>query len=383
MKILVTGAKGFVGQNLVIALENIRDGKDKTSFLSSNLEIYTYDLDSPPESLDAYCKDCDFVFHLAGVNRPESESGFMESNYGFSATLLETLKKHHNTCPVMLASSQKTEKETMDSYAQSKKAGEDLFFRYERETGAKVYVFHFPNLFGKWSKPNYNSVVATFSYNIAHGLPITVNDRSHRMTLAYIDDVVETLLALLYGQAFKKDGYCIVPVVHEVTLGEIADLLYSFQESRRTAQMPDMTEGSFSKKLYSTYLSYLPTDSFAYPLETMSDEKGLSVNFLKTAQSGQFSVNILKPGKIKGNHWHHSKNQKLLVVGGKGVVRFRLVDTKEVYEYFVSADKPEVLDIPSGYVHHIENIGDEDLVTLLWYNECYDPERPDTYDLEV
>ena len=383
MKILITGAKGFVGQNLVSALQNIRDGKEDNGFLTSDLELLTYDLDSDPHTLSDYCRDCDFVFHLAGVNQPETESGFMESNYGFSAMLLDTLKRFNNTCPVMFASSAKTEAETMDSYAQSKKAGEDLFFRYAKETGAKVYVFHFPNLFGKWAKPNYNSVVATFSYNIAHGLPITVNNRSHHMTLAYIDDVIETLLVLLSGQVFKKDGYCIVPVVHEVTLGEIADLLYSFQENRRTAQMPDMTDGSFSKKLYSTYLSYLPTDSFSYPLNVMQDEKGLSAVFLKTAQSGQFSVNILKPHKIKGNHWHHSKNQKALVVGGRGVIRFRFVEGSEVFSYPVSADKPEVIDIPSGYTHHIENVGEEDLVSLIWYNECYDPMRPDTYDLEV
>lgn len=383
MKILVTGAKGFVGQNLVAALTNIRDGKDKTTSLPEGLEICIFDIDTPREKLDEFCKDCDFVFNLAGVNCPETEEGFMEGNFGFASTLLETLKKYKNTCPVMLASSVKTEMESLDPYAQSKKAGEDLFFRYGRETGAKVYVFRFPNLFGKWCKPNYNSVVATFCYNIAHGLPITVNNRSHVMTLAYIDDVVLTLLAAVSGQVLKIGKYCHIPVVHQATLGEIADLIYSFQESRRTAKMPDLTDDSFSKKLYSTYLSYLPTDSFSYPLETHSDADGVTANILKTEQSGQLSLEILKPGTVRGNHWHHSKNEKLMVVGGRGVVRFRHVESTEVYEYFVSKEKLEIIDIPTGYAHHIENLGDEDMVVMLWANECDSPEHADTYELEV
>lgn len=377
MKILVTGAKGFVGKNLVVALKNIRDGKDKTTSLPEDIEICEFDIDTDIALLDEYCRDCDFVFNLAGVNRPENEEEFMKGNFGFGSQLLDTLKKYGNKCPVMLSSS--TQAALSNPYGMSKKAGEDLFFEYAKETGARVLVYRFPNLFGKWCRPNYNSAVATFCNNIANGLPITVNDRSHKMTLVYIDDLVLEMIDALCGNEHRDGDFCSVPTEHNITLGEIADMLYSFRDSRDNKSVPDMTDGSFSKKLYSTYLSYLPTDKFSYPLKMNIDDRGSFTEILRTAQNGQFSVNISKPGITKGNHWHHTKNEKFLVVSGRGVIRFRKIDEDKIYEYFVSGDKLEVVDIPVGYTHNIENLGDTDMVTFMWCNECFDPERPDTF----
>lgn len=381
MKILVTGAKGFIGKNLIATLENIRDGKDKTTALSPDITIYACDVDTPAEDLDRFCADCDFVFNLAGVNRPKEEVEFMQGNFGFASRLLDTLKRYKNTCPVMLSSS--TQASLQNPYGESKKAGEDLFFCYAKETGAKVLVYRFPNVFGKWCRPNYNSAVATFCYNIARDLPITVNDRSHEMTLVYIDDVVAELVRAASGTETRDGAFCRVPVEHHATLGEIVDLLYGFKESRKTLAVPDMTNDSFSKKLYSTYLSYLPEDAFSYPLTMHEDARGSFTEILRTGNCGQFSVNISKPGITKGNHWHHTKNEKFLVVQGEAVIRFRKIDEDKAYSYSVSGDKLEVVDIPTGYTHSIENTGEGDLVTFMWCNECFDPARPDTYALDV
>lgn len=379
MNILITGAKGFVGKNLVAQLKNIQEGKVKNTNFPS-LTLYEYDVDTDPALLDGYCADCDFVFHLAGVNRPKDPSEYMEGNFGFTSTLLETLKKHNNSCPVMLSSS--TQAALDNEYGRSKKAGEDLLFQYGEETGAKVLVYRFPNVFGKWCRPNYNSAVATFCHHIAHGLPITVNDPSVHMTLVYIDDVVGELLDALENKEHSDGGFCKVPVEYKITLGEIVDLIYSFRASREERSIPDMSDG-FTKKLYATYLSYLPEDQFSYPLKMNIDNRGSFTEIIRTKDRGQFSVNISKPGITKGNHWHHTKNEKFVVVSGKGVIRFRKPDSDQIIEYFVSGDKIEVVDIPTGYTHNIENLGDTDMVTFMWCNECFDPERPDTYFLEV
>lgn len=366
MKILVTGAGGFIGQNLTVELGR-REG----------IEVLPFEQDTPMELLDEYCRDCDFVYNLAGVNRPEHVEEFMEGNFGFATTLVETLKKYGNICPVMNASSIQA---ALDNpYGLSKKAGEDMMLSYGRETGAKIYIYRFPNVFGKWCRPNYNSVVATFCHNIAHGLPIQINDRKTIMHLIYIDDVVEELLQALEEHPHTdQDGYCFVPVVHEASLGEIADLLYSFRESRENLMIPDFTAGSFEKKLYSTYLSYLPENQFSYPLLMHHDERGSFTEILKSADRGQVSINISKPGITKGNHWHHTKNEKFVVVSGRGVIRFRRHGSDEILEYRVSGDKLEVVDIPTGYTHAIINEGDTDMVTLMWCNECFNPDRPDT-----
>ena len=381
MKILITGAKGFVGKNLSAELKNIRDGKDKSFSLTNDLEICEFDIDTDKSLLDGFCRDCDFVFNLAGVNRPQNEEDFMNGNFGFASELLDTLKKYNNTCPVMLSSS--IQAELQNPYGISKKAGEDLFFEYGRETGAEILIYRFPNVFGKWCRPNYNSAVATFCNNIANDLPITVNDRNHKMTLVYIDDVVAELINALTGNETKDGEFCRVPTEHSVTLGEIVDLLYLFKESRETKAVPDMTDGSFSKKLYSTYLSYLPTDKFSYPLKMNVDNRGSFTEILRTASNGQFSVNISKPGITKGQHWHHTTNGKFLVVSGTGVIRFRKIGEDKVYEYFVSGDKLEVVDIPTGYTHNIENLGTDDMVTFMWCNECFNPDKPDTFFEEV
>lgn len=366
MKVLVAGANGFIGKNLITEL-NRREG----------VEVLPFDVDTPVERLEEYCAECDFVFNLAGVNRPERVEEFMDGNFRFASMLLDTLKKHDNRCPVMLSSSIHAVLET--PYGQSKKAAEDMLSAYGQETGVPVYIYRFTNIFGKWCRPNYNSAVATFCYNIAHDMPIQVNDRNTRMHLLYIDDVMEELLqALDRHPHVNADGYCYVPVEHEATLGEIVTLLYSFKETRRNLMLPDMTEGGFEKKLYSTYLSYLPEDKFSYPLVMNVDERGSFTEILKSADRGQVSINIAKPGIAKGNHWHHTKNEKFVVVSGKALVRFRKHGSDKIIEYHVSGDKLEVVDIPTGYTHSIINEGDTDLVTLMWCNECFNPGRTDT-----
>lgn len=380
MNVLVTGAHGFIGKNLVATLEAIRDGKDKLTPLTKALTIFEYDINTDPALLDGYCKEADFVFHLAGVNRSENTDEFIKGNFDFTSALLNTLKKHNNVCPIMISSS--TQAELDNLYGQSKKAGEDLLFKYADETGAKVLVYRFPNVFGKWCRPNYNSVVATFCNNVAHGLPIQVNDRNIQLTLVYIDDVVSELIRALCRNETKNSEYCTVPLEYKVKLGEIVDLIYSFKDSRSKISVPDMSD-EFTKKLYATYLSYLPTDSFSYPLKMNIDDRGSFTEILRTTDRGQFSVNISKPGITKGNHWHHTKNEKFVVVSGKGVIRFRKPSETQVYEYFVSGDKIEVVDIPTGYTHNIENIGYTDLVTFMWCNECFDLNNPDTIFLEV
>ena len=369
MKILITGAKGFIGKNLIAELRNRK-----------HTDIFEYDIDTDPLLLDTYCKEADFVFHLAGVNRPKEQSEFMEGNFGFTSTLLDLLRKHKNTCPIMLSSSIQAELD--NPYGISKKAGEELLFKYGKETKAKVLAYRFPNVFGKWCRPNYNSAAATFCHNIAHDLPITVNDPSAVMKLVYIDDLVNELINALEGKENRKGQYCEVPVVHTIVLGEIADLIYSFKRSREVLSIPDMSD-ALTKKLYSTYLSYLPEDKFSYDLKMNVDRRGSFTEFIKTPDRGQVSVNISKPGITKGNHWHHTKNEKFLVVSGKGVIRFRKINSHEIIEYFVSGDKMEVIDIPPGYTHNIKNLGDTDMVTIMWANELFDPEKPDTYYLEV
>ena len=380
MKILVTGAKGFIGKNLCATLKNIAQGKDKSFELPFLPELYEYDLDTDPALLEQWCKDCDFVLHLAGVNRPKDQSEFMEGNFGFTTTLLNALEKHGNRCPVMLSSS--TQAALDNPYGKSKLAGERLLREYGERTGAKVLIYRFTNVFGKWCRSNYNSAVATFCHNIAHGLPITVNDPSVKMRLVYVDDVVSELIAALKGEEHRNGDFCCVPVEHEILLGQIAELLYGFRRSREDLSVPNM-EDAFTKKLYATYLSYLPEKEFSYPLTTHSDHRGSFTEILRTKERGQFSVNISKPGITKGNHWHHTKNEKFLVVSGKGVIRFRKPDSEEILEYFVSGDKLEVVDIPTGYTHSIVNLGDTDMVTFMWANECFDPAKPDTYFLEV
>ncbi|NLW88464.1 MAG: capsular polysaccharide biosynthesis protein CapF [Clostridiaceae bacterium] len=380
MNILVTGAKGFVGKNLCESLKNIRDEKDKTTGLGADLNIFEYDIDADPALLDEYCKKADFVFNLAGVNRPKEESEFTESNFGFVSRLLDTLKRHGNRCPVMLSSSTQAERE--NPYGLSKKAGEDLFFEYEKESGARVLVYRFPNVFGKWCRPNYNSAVATFCHNIARGLPITVNDPKVMMTLVYIDDVVAELIRALKGEENRADPFCAVSVVHRIELGGIVELLYSFRASREERAVPLMSD-AFTAKLYATYLSYLPKVEFAYPLKMNCDQRGSFTEMIRTPERGQISVNISKPGITKGNHWHHTKNEKFIVVSGRGVIRFRKIGETEVIEYPVSGDEIRAVDIPTGYTHNITNTGDTDMITVMWASECFDPDHPDTFYEEV
>lgn len=382
MNILITGAKGFVGKNLVEALKNIRDGNDKSREITNDINIFEYDIDTDEAQLDVFCKDADFVFNLAGVNRPETEEEFMQGNFGFGSKLLDTLKKHNNTCPVMLSSSIQAERD--NPYGRSKKAGEDLFFEYSKETGSKVLVYRLPNVFGKWCRPNYNSAIATFCHNIARDLPITVNDRSVMMQLVYIDDVVDELIRAISGKENKKNEFCEIPIVHQITLGEIVDLLYSFKESRENKNVPDMTENSFSKKLYSTYLSYLEPSDFSYKLKMNCDDRGSFTEILRTVNSGQFSVNISKPGITKGQHWHNTKNEKFVVVSGHGLIQLRKIGTEEIVNYEVSGEEITVVDMIPGYTHNIINLSDaEDLVTFMWCNECFNPEKPDTFYEEV
>ena len=399
MNILVTGAKGFVGKNLCAALKNIKNGKDRTRTTLHIGEIFEYDLDTSPDLLDEYCKKVDFVFHLAGVNRPKEQNEFMSGNYGFSAVLLYTLKKVHNACPVMLSSSVQATligRYGESDYGKSKLAGENLFFDYAAETGAKVLVYRFPNLFGKWCRPNYNSAVATFCHNIANDLPITINDRSTELELLYIDDLVCEMLDALEGREhhceyeglnpiFCNEGkFCAVPTTHHVSLGEIADLLTSFKDQPQTLVVPNIPENSFAKKLYSTYLSYLPKEKIAFPLKMNVDARGSFTELLKTQNCGQFSVNISNPGITKGQHWHHSKWEFFIVVSGHGLIQERKIGSDEVLNFEVSGERIEAVHMLPGYTHNIINLSDtEPLVTVMWANEPFDPGRPDTFFEEV
>lgn len=395
MKILVTGAKGFVGKNLCVQLKNIQEGKAK---YYGNLvidAIYDYDIDSSLEELDAYCTDCDFVFNLAGVNRPKEQSEFMQGNFGFASTLLDMLKKHHNKCPIMISSSVQATlagRFGTSEYGKSKKAGEELIFRYGEETGAKVLVYRFPNLFGKWCRPNYNSAVATFCNNIANDLPIQVNDSAVELELLYIDDLIEEMIAALKGEEhhcefdgvetiLKKEGrYCAVPVTHRVTLGEIVDLLEQFKNQPATRLIPEIPYNSFAKKLYSTYLSYLPKEKVSFPLKMNIDNRGSFTELLRSEKCGQVSINISKPGITKGQHWHNSKWEFFIVVAGHGLIQERKVGTDEVIEFEVSGENIEAVHMLPGYTHNIINLSEtEDLVTVMWANESFDPNRPDTY----
>lgn len=369
MKILVTGAKGFVGKNLVAELKN-----------RGYSEIYECDINTTDEQLSQYTKNCEFVFHLAGVNRPEKEEDFMKGNFGFTSILLDKLKQNNNKSPILITSSIQAELD--NPYGKSKKAGEELMFKYSKETGAKVYVYRLTNLFGKWSRPNYNSVVATFCNNIAHNLPIKINDPEVTLNLAYIDDVLNEFINAMNGKASLKDNYGYIPITHTVKLGKIAELINKFKKSRDNLQIPNM-KNEFEKKLYSTYLSYLPENEFSYPVKMNIDNRGSFTELFKTEERGQVSVNISKPGIVKGNHWHHTKNEKFVVVSGKGIIRFRKIDSDEVIEYKVSGEKIEVVDIPCGYTHNIENVGNTDMVTIMWANEIFNPEKPDTYYMEV
>ncbi|MBE6668587.1 MAG: capsular polysaccharide biosynthesis protein CapF [Ruminococcaceae bacterium] len=394
MKILITGAAGFVGKNLTEALKNIRDGKDRTHPSLKVDELYLYDIDTDPELLDDYCEKADFVFNLAGVNRPQDPEEFMQGNFGFASTLLNTLKKYNNKCPVMISSSiQATCIGRYDSdYGRSKKAGEELVFSYGEETGAKVLVYRFPNLFGKWCRPNYNSAVATFCNNIANDLPITVNDPSVQLELLYIDDLVDEMIAALEGREHRCEfegintvlcdngKYCAAPVTHKVTLGEIVELLSSFKDQTSTLVMPEIPYNSFAKKLYSTYLSYLPKEKVSFPLKMNEDARGSFTELLKTEKCGQFSVNISKPGITKGQHWHNTKWEFFIVVSGKGLIQMRKIGTDEVLNFEVSGEKIEAVHMLPGYTHNIINLSEtENLVTVMWANEQFDANHPDTF----
>ena len=395
MNILVTGAKGFVGKNLCATLYNIKEGKDRTRPDLKIDEIFEYDIDSTSEDLDEWCQKADFVFNLAGVNRPKETSEFMEGNFGFASTLLDTLKKYGNTCPVMLSSSQQaslTGRFGNSEYGRSKKAGEDLFLKYQEETGAKVLVYRFPNLFGKWCRPNYNSAVATFCNNIANDLPIQVNDPSVELELLYIDDLVTEMLDALEGKEHrcefdglevlsKIDGrYCYCPITHQVTLGKIVELINSFAEQPKTLMIPEIPENSFAKKLYSTYLSYLPKEKVAFPLKMNVDERGSFTELIHTLSAGQVSINISKPGITKGQHWHNTKWEFFIVVAGYGLIQERKIGSDEVIEFEVSGDNIQCIHMLPGYTHNIINLSDtENLVTVMYCNEIFNPNKPDTY----
>ena len=400
MKILVTGAKGFVGKNLCAELKNVMEGKSKCWGPELVVdEVFEYDLGNSQQELDEWCSRCDFVFNLAGVNRPKETSEFMEGNFGFASTLLDTLKKHKNTCPVMLSSSQQaslTGRFGNSEYGRSKKAGEELFFAYSEETGAKVMVYRFPNLFGKWCRPNYNSAVATFCNNIANDLPITVNDPSVELELLYIDDLVAEMMSCLKGEEHhcefegldvlpQEDGrYCYVPTTHKITLGEIVDLLHEFAAQPNTLTIPEIPEGSFAKKLYSTYLSYLPKEKVAFPLKMNVDQRGSFTELVHTLNCGQVSINISKPGITKGQHWHHTKWEFFIVVAGHGLIQERKIDSDEVIEFEVSGENIQCVHMLPGYTHNIINLSDtENLVTVMYCNEIFNPDKPDTYFLPV
>ena len=395
MNILVTGAKGFVGKNLCALLRTIADGKNRTYGNIAITEIFEYDIDSKPEELEEYCQKADFVFNLAGVNRPQTTEEFMQGNFGFASTLLDTLKHHNNSCPVMLSSSIQATligRYGEGEYGKSKRAGEELFFDYGRETGAKVLVYRFPNLFGKWCRPNYNSAVATFCNNIANDLPIMVNDRSTLLELLYIDDLMDEMVAALKGEEHhcEFDGidtvltesgrYCAAPVTHKVTLGEIVDLLNEFHDQPKSLTIPEIPAGSFAKKLYSTYLSYLPKEKVSFPLKMNEDNRGSFTELLRSTNCGQVSINISKPGITKGEHWHNTKWEFFIVVSGRGLIQMRRIGSDEVLEFEVSGDKIEAVHMLPGYTHNIINLSDtENLVTVMWANESFDPNRADTF----
>lgn len=369
MKILVTGSKGFVGKNLIAELKN-----------KGYNDINEFNRESDISLLEKYTQDCDFVFHLAGVNRPKDDAEFMKGNFGLTSILLELLKKSGNKAPVLITSSIQAESD--NPYGRSKRAGEGLLFDYNRETDVKVYIYRLPNLFGKWSRPNYNTVVATYCHNVARDLEIQINNPNAELTLSYIDDLLEEFLRALEGFPTKQGDYCIVPVVHKTKLGKLANTIKSFKQSREDLSIPNM-EDALTKKLYSTYLSFLPENKFSYDLKMNCDQRGSFTEFIRTSERGQVSINVSKPGITKGNHWHHTKNEKFLVVSGEGIIRFRKIDSDQVIEYRVSGKKLQVVDIPTGYTHSIVNVGEGDLVTVMWVNECFDPDKPDTYFVEV
>lgn len=369
MKILVTGAKGFIGKNLVAELKN-RKVK----------EIYEFDIDTDKTFLEEYTEKCDFVYHLAGVNRPETEEEFMTGNFGFTSELLDLLKKNGNKAPILITSSIQAERD--NPYGKSKKSGEDLIFNYGKENNIKVYVYRLPNVFGKWSKPNYNTVVATYCHNISRGLPIQVNNPDAELNFVYIDDILQEFIGALEDKVHKNEEFSFVPVTHDIKLGTLVTTIQSFKNCREDLSVPNMDE-PLVKKLYSTYLSFLPEDEFSYPLKMNIDNRGSFTEFLRTSDRGQVSINVSKSGITKGNHWHHTKNEKFLVVSGEGLIRFRKIDEEKIIEYRVSGEKLEVVDIPTGYTHSIVNIGDTDMVTVMWANEAFNPEKPDTYFVEV
>ena len=394
MNILVTGSNGFVGKNLTCALKNIRDSKDKTRAIKID-EIYEYDIDTAPSLLSEFCKKADFVFNLAGVNRPKNEEEFMQGNFGFASTLLDTLAEHKNACPVMISSSIQATligRYALSDYGKSKLAGEELICEYGKKTGAKTLIYRFPNLFGKWCRPNYNSAVATFCNNIANDLPIQVNDRNAQLELLYIDDLIDEMLDALEGKEHRcsyneltpvpcdEGKYCYAPVTHKVTLGEITDLLYTFKNQPSSLVIPEIPKGSFEKKLYSTYLSYLPKDKVSFPLKMNIDQRGSFTELIKSEKCGQVSINISKPGITKGQHWHNTKWEFFIVVSGKGLIEQRKIGSDEVLRFEVSGEKIEAVHMLPGYTHNIINLSEtDDLVTVMWANESFDPGKPDTF----
>ena len=399
MKILVTGAKGFVGKNLCAQLNNIREGKNKSYRDLTISEVFEYDIDSTLEQLDSYCQSCDFVFNLAGVNRPQDQEEFMQGNFGFASTLLDMLKKYKNTCPVMISSSIQATlagRFGNSEYGKSKKAGEELMFEYAQETGAKVLVYRFPNLFGKWCRPNYNSAIATFCHNIANDLPIQVNDRSVEMELLYIDDLVDEMIHAVHGNEHRCEfegvetipteagRYCYCPITHKTILGEIVDWIYAFAEQPKTLTIPEIPENSLAKKLYSTYLSYLPKEKVAFPLKMNIDQRGSFTELVHTLNCGQVSINISKPGITKGQHWHNTKWEFFIVVSGHGLIQQRRIDSEEVIEFEVSGENIQCIHMLPGYTHNIINLSDtQDLVTVMYCNEIFNPNKPDTFFLPV
>ena len=399
MKILVTGAKGFVGKNLCAQLNNIREGKNKSYRDLTISEVFEYDIDSTLEQLDSYCQSCDFVFNLAGVNRPQNQEEFMQGNFGFASTLLDLLKKHKNSCPVMISSSIQATlagRFGNSEYGKSKKAGEELMFEYAQETGAKVLVYRFPNLFGKWCRPNYNSAIATFCHNIANDLPIQVNDRTVEMELLYIDDLVDEMIHAIHGNEHRCEfegvetilteagRYCYCPITHKTTLGEIVDWIYAFAEQPKTLTIPEIPENSLAKKLYSTYLSYLPKEKVAFPLKMNIDQRGSFTELVHTLNCGQVSINISKPGITKGQHWHNTKWEFFIVVSGHGLIQQRRIDSEEVIEFEVSGENIQCIHMLPGYTHNIINLSDtQDLVTVMYCNEIFNPNKPDTFFLPV